>query len=153
MDINSGQSPTVKKQSTETSLAELLRGATRLVHLSIEARRKLLSDCIRGIELSSQSWLESAWESKRIHRGEAARAEDILNGPMPTLRYLRLLDQTLSDIACSGQPRLPGQPGNLQDRLHIPVFPTRSLCDRVLFPGIRAHVRTRSRRGEGRAVR
>ncbi|MCR9296524.1 MAG: aldehyde dehydrogenase family protein [bacterium] len=139
-----GQSPTLNGESAETYLAELSQGAKRLVQLPLEARRKILALCINGVEHSSRDWLESAWKSKRIPAGDAARAEDILNGPIPTLRYLQLLDRTLADIARFGQPRLPAQPRPNQGRLHVPVFPTRSLCDRLLFPGIQAHVRTRT---------
>ncbi len=131
------------EHETNTALADLRRGAPRLVSLSISERKRLLQACIHGVARASDRWLELSWQAKRIDPGAPARAEDITMGPVPVLRYLRLMYQTLVDIEKNGRPRLVGRPREVDGRLHVPVFPTPFLFDRVLFGSIRAHVRMR----------
>ena len=131
--------------------ADLRRGAERLVALPVAERQRLLRQCVIGVQDNWEQWVEKAWAAKRIPAGDAARAEDILTGPVPTLRYLQLLDQTLDDITRHGRPRLPGEPYHSGadepgadvsgGRLRVPVFPTRNLFDRLLFGPIKGQVR------------
>ncbi|MGI9324851.1 MAG: hypothetical protein ACR2PZ_06495, partial [Pseudomonadales bacterium] len=123
------------------AIADLRRGATRLVTMPVAERQRLLRECISGVEQHWEHWCEEAWIAKRIPPGEAARAEDMMTAVLPTLRHLQLLHQTLDDIAHHGQPRLPAEPFEAGGRLRVPVFPTTSLFDRLLFGPIRAHVR------------
>lgn len=124
-----------------TAVIELQKGASRLVRMGVRHRQQLLLACVAGVEQSWQQWVEAAWHAKRIGDRGAARAEDMMTGPLPTLRYLRLLHQTLNDIVDRGQPRLPAEPYESRGHLRVPVFPTRSLFDRLLFRPIEAHVR------------
>ncbi len=128
---------------TDGAIADLRRGASKLVTLSIRDRQRLLRDCVVGITRTWKRWVDVSWEAKRISAGDAARAEDIMIGPLPALRYLRLMHQTLDDIEMVGRPRFPGVPSEVAGRLQIPVFPTRSLFDRILFGPIRGYVRMR----------
>jgi Aldehyde dehydrogenase family len=123
------------------AIEELKRGAVKLVKLGVDDRQKLLVECLAGVAATWEPWIEAAWNAKRISAGDAACAEDITNGPMPTLRYLRLLHQTLEDIKQRGQPRLPAQPYLERGHLRVPVFPTRSLFDRLLFAPFKGYVR------------
>ncbi|MCA9212510.1 MAG: aldehyde dehydrogenase family protein [Planctomycetales bacterium] len=126
----------------QTILSDLADGARRLVQLSIGERRQLLHKCIERIGRSStERWLEAAWQAKQIPPGDGARAEDITTGPFPTIRYIRLMDKTLDDIERHGTPQLPGTPCKSNGRVHVPVFPTPHLFDRLLFGPIKAHVR------------
>ena len=111
--------------------------------MPIAVRKRLLSECIRGVEQHWQAWCELAWQAKRIDEGNGARAEDMLTAVAPTLRYLQLLMQTLDDIERHGAPRLPGEPHEVDGALRVPVFPTRCLFDRLLFAPIRAEARLR----------
>lgn len=132
---------TLTTTNTDLEIADLRRGAERLVSMPLRERQRLLRACVSGVEQTWGQWVEEAWSAKRIPAGDAARAEDILTGPVATLRYLRLLDQTLEDIAHRGDPRLPGDPFESRGRLRVPVFPTHQLFDRLLFGPIRANVR------------
>lgn len=135
--------PTKAKLPPQISaaLADLRRGAAALVRLGVSQRQQLLQECIGGVGREWESWAEAAWNSKQIHAGTAARAEDIMTGPMPTLRWLRLCHQSLADIATHGQPQLPGRPLEERGHLRVPVFPTRNLFDRLLFGPIESQVR------------
>ena len=69
--------------------------------------------------------------AKRIPDGHAARAEDILTGPVPVLRYLHLMHQTLDDISRFGSTAIAqGRDFRLMADLRVPVFPTKQLFDR-----------------------
>ena len=58
-------------------------------------------------------------------------------GPVATIRQLRLVIQSLQDIASSGQPRLPGRPKTGTDgRVRVPVFPAQGMFDCDHVPGI-----------------
>lgn len=122
------------------AIADLGQGAKRLVTLSIADRQRLLRDCLDGVQQTWENWIEQAWQAKRIPAADPARAEDIMTGPLPTVRYLTLLHQSLTDLAHGSRPRLPAAPYELRGRLRVPVFPTHSLFDRQLFRPIHAHV-------------
>ena len=124
-----------------TALVDLRRGAAALVKLGVSQRQQLLRQCIDGVGQEWEAWAEAAWNSKRINAGTAARAEDIMTGPMPTLRWLWLCHQTLADIAEHGRPQLPAQPRQVRGHLRVPVFPTKRLFDRLLFGPIESQVR------------
>lgn len=121
-------------------LADLQRGAKKLVTLPVAQRQRLISDCLIGVEAHWQEWCELAWQAKRIPADDGARAEDMLTAVLPTLRYLRLMHETLENITQIGQPRLPAAPQKVHGRWRVPVFPTRTLFDRLLFAPVKAHV-------------
>jgi acyl-CoA reductase-like NAD-dependent aldehyde dehydrogenase len=86
----------------------------------------------------AERWVEAACTAKRIPPGSAARAEDMITGPVSLLRYLQLLVRTMKDIRRSGQPRLPGRVRSEHGQLRVPVFPARGLFDALLFNPIKA---------------
>lgn len=130
-----------RTMSPDQVVADLRRGAVKLATMLIAERRMLLQECIKGVEQVWPSWVQQAWDAKKIPEGHPARAEDLLTGPVPVLRYLHLLDQTYGDIERFGKPRLPGAPSMVRGRLHVPVFPTHQLFDRLLFGPVRGFVR------------
>ncbi|WP_146454439.1 aldehyde dehydrogenase family protein [Rubripirellula tenax] len=136
-------SPVATELSTEhaAAIADLRRGAEKLGKLGIGERQQLLLDCVAGVAQVWEEWVSAAWQAKRISPGDAACAEDITTGPVPTLRYLWLMHQTLDDIKRHGKPRLPAQPYEQNGHLRVPVFPTRNLYDRLMFGPIKAYVR------------
>lgn len=123
-----------------SEVADLQRGAARLVTMSAGERLRLLRECVIGVERHWQQWCEEAWAAKRIPAGDAARAEDMMTAVLPTVRHLQLLRRTLQDILTRGRPHLPTEPYERRGRLLVPVFPTCHLFDRLLFRPIRAHV-------------
>ena len=121
-------------------LSDLRRGAKQLVSMSTTERRELLQACVAGIERHWQAWVQAAWSAKRLPDGSPARAEDILTGPVATVRHLHLLHHTLGEIVQHGEPRLPGAVRSFDGKVSAPVFPTRSLFDRLLFGPLTARV-------------
>ncbi len=112
---------------------DLRMGARALRTLSIEQRIKLTDRCADGVTEVSRRWVEAACVAKQIPHDSPARSEEITGGPIATLRFLRLLSQSLRDISETGSPRLPGPVKHHHGQYRVPVFPTRQLHDSLLF--------------------
>ncbi len=85
---------------------------------------------------SCAEWVDLACRAKGIPLRGPHQAEEVFAGPVSTLRYLRLLAQSLRGIETAGMPRLPGRAyAGPEGRLRVPLFPTRFLYDRLaMFP-------------------
>ncbi len=123
----------------ERSLAELEQGARRYAQTSVAERLRLVEQCLSGVGRTASAWVDAACAAKGLTPGDARRAEEILAGPVATLRGLQLLCHTLRGIGVEGRPRLPGKflrgPGG---RLGIPLVPAHGLYDSLAFSGFQA---------------
>lgn len=128
----------LSEASTAKLFEELQSGAVLLRTLSIEKRISLTDRCATGVSDVAREWVEAACNAKRIPADHPARAEEITAGPIATIRFLRLLAQSLRDIADSGAPRLPGPVVHRHGQYRIPVFPTHQLNDSLLFRPMKA---------------
>jgi hypothetical protein len=131
--MNSQASANLPAAESDELFEQLQLGANFLRTLSLEERIKLIDRCTAGVSDIARHWVESACTAKQIPRDSPARAEEITGGPIATVRFLRLLAQSLKDIANSGTPRLPGPVTQQHGQYRIPVFPTRQLNDSLLF--------------------
>ncbi|HND56198.1 MAG TPA: hypothetical protein PLV92_27465, partial [Pirellulaceae bacterium] len=115
-------------------LERLRRGKSRIAASSAAERLQWVRACADGVADVSREWAEAACAAKGIAIGSPQRAEEILAGPVATLRFLRLLEHTLDGIAKTGTPRLPGPPSSGSDgRLRVPIMPTGCLYDSIVF--------------------
>ncbi|MEO2047842.1 MAG: aldehyde dehydrogenase family protein [Pirellulales bacterium] len=130
--------PNTSSVNIEAYIAALEKGSHLLARMSISQRKRLLHACIKGVGEQSEKWIEASWEAKHIPTDSGARAEDIMTGPMPTLRYLHLLYCSLCDIEQLGKPQLPGIPYQVNGQWRVPVFPTSQLYDALLFGPMKA---------------
>jgi acyl-CoA reductase-like NAD-dependent aldehyde dehydrogenase len=119
--------------AVDKAIGDLRGHARELAALSLDRRIELTNACAKGVVGAAREWVEAACEAKRIPPASPARAEEILAGPVAVLRYLRLLGRSLADIRREGAPRLTAEPYEKHGQLRVPVFPTRSLYDRLLF--------------------
>lgn len=133
MSVLASTRPATDSAAIDEAIESLRQGAKSLVTMSLAGRKRLIEQCLDGITEQTQPWVEAAWKAKRIQAKEAARAEDIMMGPLPAFRCLRLLHHTLSDIERTGKPLLPGKPYEKNNQVRIPIFPTRHLYDSLLF--------------------
>jgi hypothetical protein len=124
----------------DRQLVELQSGARTLLSLPLPQRIELTDACAEGVAAVAREWVEAACAAKRIPSTSPARAEEILAGPVAVLRQLRLLGQTIRDLRDFGRPVLPGNVDTLHGQMRVPVFPTRSLYDRLLFRPMKAEV-------------
>jgi aldehyde dehydrogenase (NAD(P)+) len=89
----------------------------------------------------SERWVRLVCENQRVDFDSSLAGEAWLSGPCATLRTLRLLSASLSDIHRHGLPRLPQPPARLDNgQLVAQVFPG-ALFDHGMLPGVSAEVR------------
>ncbi|RIK79133.1 MAG: aldehyde dehydrogenase [Planctomycetota bacterium] len=135
--------PLVSQPATPTSdidraIADLQIGARRLIAATLDERINCVADCIDGVATVARDWVEAACRAKRIPPSSAARAEEVLVGPVAVVRYLQLIKRTLQELRSRGVPRLPGRVRVVGERVCAPTFPTRSLYDAIAFRSITA---------------
>ncbi len=125
----------------DAALADLAKAKDRWRHVSLAERIDLVQAAIDGVARQAEAWVEAACQAKGLPAGSPLRGEEISSGPLATLRYLRLLKQTLQDLATHGRPQLPGEVVQRADgQLCVPVMPCRGVYDTLLFSGFKAHV-------------
>ncbi len=108
----------------DRSLDALSKGHNRLAQASAAELVRLAEACIEGTVRTARDWVDTAGRYKGVAPTSPLRAEDIMSGPVATIRQLRLVIQSLREIAAAGQPQLNGRPKlGLDNRLRVPVFP------------------------------
>lgn len=124
-------------QSIDRSLEELVKGASDLCSSSVDQRISVAEACIEGVIRVARSWQQAGCAAKKTGDSPAGRAEELLTGPISSLRYLRLIIRTLQDLKSKGQPQLPGTPRMVAGQLRVPVFPTPIMYDSIAFRGLK----------------
>jgi hypothetical protein len=127
--------------SLDRSLEVLEEHARRWARLDLEAKIAMAERLMSRIHETAPRQVEAALEAKALSPGEPAAGEEWLAGPMAVLRTLRLLVDSLRDVAERGAPRLPrGSVDTREDgTVTVRVFP-RETWDRLLFSGFEAEV-------------
>jgi hypothetical protein len=99
-------------------------------------RATLLDRVLRDTVAASEGWLADACRAKGFSPGSPEAAEELFAGIITFVRMVRLLRDSLRDIARYGRPRYPGPvteaPDGVDGQLRVGVFPT-SRSDRLLF--------------------
>lgn len=127
--------------SIDQAVADLAAGREKFRKLSVQERIALAESCIDGVAKHAREWVDAACRAKGHPEDKALRAEEISAGPASTLRYLRLLINSLRDIAAHGAPQLPGKITQSPDgRLRVRVMPARGLYDSLVFFRMKADV-------------
>lgn len=122
----------------DRALEALAKGHPRLAQASAAELIRLAEECIEGTVRTARDWVDTAGRYKGVAPTNPLRAEDIMTGPVATIRQLRLVIGSLREIAAFGQPRLPGRPKiGLDGRLRVPVFPARGMFDAITFQGFK----------------
>jgi hypothetical protein len=110
------------------------------VQVDLDERIVLLDRMIDDTVAVAEDWAVAAARAKGVAPGEPADGEDMATGPLMLLRQLKLIRNTLRDLAEHGQVQLPGEPYERWDgQVAVPVVPA-SLLERVLFTGMSAEV-------------
>lgn len=123
-----------KLQTLEISLDRLDAGKRRLAKLTVGERISLLEQCLLSVGNVAQEWTEAACLAKGIPSKSPARAEEILAGPVATLRQLQLFLTTMRHIHRRGAPPVPKLVDHPSGkRLGARVTPTAGLFDPLCF--------------------
>jgi hypothetical protein len=124
------------EQIIDRCLAELAQGAPRLASSSIQDRISIAQECIQGVIRIADRWQSAGCEAKQTQDSVTGRAEELLAGPIASLRYLHLIVKTMRDVQASGKPKIPGKVTMVEGQLRVPVFPTQSMFDSIVFGGL-----------------
>ncbi len=124
-------------------IAELRDKATEFARLAPREKAQLLREQIPALRAVVEGWVASACQAKGIDPATPMAGEEWLAGPATTMRNLRLLGQSLEQIAASGRPPL-GRAVRTRSlageaRVEADVFPG-SAHDAALFSGFSARV-------------
>jgi hypothetical protein len=107
----------------------------------LSERIEIIARCLGGVAEVATEWVVAACQAKGIDADSPLAGEEIANGPLAIVRYLRLLQDTLRWLQQTGTVCLPAAPREgPSGQLLIPVLPCAGTFDSVLFRGFTAHV-------------
>lgn len=119
----------------------LQRNKNRWANLSVMEKERLAGQLICGILSIAARQVAKALEAKGISPNSPQSAEEWIVGPLIVIRNLRLLRESLRQIARYGVPRI--RPERIRTRpdgqVVVEVFPY-DIFDRLLYRGFRAEV-------------
>ena len=120
----------------DRAVAELQDHAREFARLGPALKAGLVRSCIpRAVEVAS-AWSARGLEAKGL---PPTSAEEWLAGPVPTVRHLRLLADSLDAVAVAGRPALGTGVRHRDDgRLEVDLFPAGGL-ERLLYGGRSVH--------------
>jgi hypothetical protein len=133
--------PATTKSELSSAIDCLMAGRARFGNLDIKGRIALIDEVIAGVVTIEDDWVIAACKAKGIDFYQSVAGEEWLAGPMTMQRNLRLLKESLTDIADWGHPKLPKN----SIRVHpsgqtlVKVFPS-NIFDKLLFMGFEAEV-------------
>ena len=118
----------------DEALNVLQDNARSFARLGLTQKIELLRAAMRCTADAAERWVQAGHRAKRLPAGHG---EEWLAGPVPTMRNLRLLAETLGRLR-RGQSALGDVPMRTRDdgRVEVDVFPT-SPFDAALFSGFR----------------
>ena len=126
-------------ETLERYLQELDAGRQKLQRMSVEQRVSVLEQCIDRIAAVASEWVDAACDAKGIANGSPCHAEEVLGGPVATMRQLQLFCRSMRDIARTGSPCLPpivtSRDGK---RCGVRVTPAVGMLDPFVFSNFRA---------------
>ena len=110
------------------------------VAVSVSERVALLDQLIRGFASVQDRWVAAGVQAKGLEPHNPAIGEEWLLGPYPVLRNLRLLRQSLRDMALYGRPKISGAvTARPNGQVVATVFP-QTMYDRLFYRDVTAEV-------------
>ena len=110
------------------------------VNVSVRERIALIDHLIHDFHALQERWVAACLQAKGLTAQSPAAGEEWATGPYATLKHLRQLRSSLSDIARYGSPRIPGPVRALADgQVVAQVFPQTNY-DRIFYGGVTAEV-------------
>ncbi len=125
-----------EEQTLDAAVQGLQDGAQRFVRLPIKEKIGLLKETMVQLANVAEAWVLDGHKAKGL---APDHGEEWLTGPVPTMRNLRLLVQTLERID-KGQGAVSRDQIVQRDdgRVNVEVFPTDGI-DAALFAGFNTH--------------
>ncbi len=123
-------------------LATLRDNATPFARLPPAEKAALLRACMPRLQAVARAWVEAGAEHKGLSPTSPAVSEEWLGGPMATMRNLRLLAESLDQIAAGKKPGPDAARvrRGADGRTEVQVFPNTAV-ESALYAGFTATVR------------
>lgn len=124
----------------DTAIATLQQRKQAWVKVSARERAGIVEALLRDFTAIAPRWVAAICAAKGIGTDSPLASEEWGAGAWPVSRHLRLLRQSLLDIAAHGRPRIPGPITTRPDgQVVAGVFP-QSTYDTLFFGGVKAEV-------------
>jgi Aldehyde dehydrogenase family len=140
MPVFPSPSPVSSKEAMDAAVAGLQQHRRAWVALGVRERLALIDRLTQGFLAVGERWAAACAEAEGLDPEQPVSGEERLVGPYFVIRNLRLLRKTLSEIAETGAPRLPGPVRALPSgQVSARVFPL-DVWDRLFYTGVTAEV-------------
>ncbi len=149
MDIDSGTLtipeaahgvPPTPHAELGAALGTLRDHATTWTATGVEERIELLGELLETVLAAAPAWTTAAAAAKGIRRDSPLMGEDWISGPLPVLRNLQLLRDTLIDVRETGSPQPPSLELAASGQVVAKVFP-KDTWDKIQFSGFTGEIR------------
>jgi aldehyde dehydrogenase (NAD(P)+) len=145
--LSHSDSPSARATGSSTPRAALDRAVATVressrafARLAVSAKIDLVQSTLHAVSRVTHAWVKRGSEAKGLRTAGRDTAEEWLAGPIPVVRNLRLLRQSLEDIEREGKPAFGrGSRVRSDGRIEVDVFPT-GRYDAVLLRGFHSHV-------------
>lgn len=128
-------------KALDHAIGTLQENKTRWARMPLRQKIDYLRSALRGTAATAERQVAAALKAKGLAPDAPQAGEEWLGGPMVQARTIRLLIETLEQVAEGRPPRL--KPGAVRTRpdgqVVVEVFPTETL-DKLMFNGFRAEV-------------
>jgi aldehyde dehydrogenase (NAD(P)+) len=133
--------PRLATEDIDRKVWQLREGAERFAREPVLKKLGWLYQVRERVARAAERWVRATCQHTHVDFDSPTAGEAWFNGPVATLRMLRLLSVSLAEIQRHGAPRIHGKPRRLDNgQLVVPVFPS-ALHDRGMLPGVHAEVR------------
>ncbi len=133
----------VKATSTgdiDKALMELDENRRTWASMTPKASWELIRQLTKDLLACADQWTQSSFKAKEVANSNAGQGQEWMAGPGVTLRNIRLLGQSIREIAKHGAPVIPGPVKTRPDgQVVAQVFPN-NFYDSILFMGTTAEV-------------
>lgn len=136
---SSGQ-PASDQAAMDAAVRTLQERKDAWVNISTRERIGLLDRLITDFHALQGRWVDACLEAKGLTAQSPAAGEEWATGAYATLKHLRQLRSSLSDIQRHGSPRIPGPVRTLPNgQVVAGVFP-QTLYDQIFYSGVTAEI-------------
>jgi acyl-CoA reductase-like NAD-dependent aldehyde dehydrogenase len=138
--IVTGSARASSRAEMDAAVAALQENKAAWTAVSPKERIAILTDLSKRFLAVAERWSALAVEAEGLDPEHPGSGEEALVGPYFILRNLRLLRESLLDIATHGRPRIPGGVRTRPDgQVVARVFPI-DIYDRIFYAGVTADV-------------
>ncbi len=122
------------RANLDEALTILAEHALEFARLPVTTKAALVRECIPRLQEVAAEWVTRGCQAKGLSPSEAG--EEWLAGPLPTMRNLSLLAQSLDEVAAKGRPPLGRKMRQRSDgRVLVDAFPT-DTRESLLYGGV-----------------